>query len=58
VAEARGSAGREADRVKVSFFGGLTFGRVAQPRKALDGVLSVAMTKRSALCRKMLKNGC
>ena len=36
------TAGREADRVKISFFGGLTFGRLAQPRKTPDGPTNVA----------------
>jgi hypothetical protein len=36
------TAGHETDRVKLSFFGGLTFGRLARPRKTPDGVMTVA----------------
>lgn len=36
------TAGRDTSGVKISFFGGLTFGRVAQPRRTPDGVMSVA----------------
>lgn len=36
------TAGGEADGVKLSFFGGLTFGRLAQPRRTPDGVMNVA----------------
>jgi hypothetical protein len=36
------TAGRDTDRVKISFFGGLKFGRLAPPRKAPDGVMKVA----------------
>jgi hypothetical protein len=36
------TAGQDADRVKLSFFGGLTFGRLAQPRRTPDDVLTVA----------------
>lgn len=36
------TAGRDTGGVKISFFGGLTFGRVAQPRRTPDGVMSVA----------------
>ena len=36
------TAGREAGGVKISFFGGLRFGRLAQPRSTPDGVMNVA----------------
>jgi hypothetical protein len=36
------TAGRGADRVKISFFGGLKFGRLAPPRRAPDGAMNVA----------------
>ena len=36
------TAGRETGGVKISFFGGLRFGRLAQPRRAPDGVMNVA----------------
>lgn len=36
------TAGRDTGGVKISFFGGLTFGRLAQPRRTPDGVMSVA----------------
>ena len=36
------TAGRDTSGVKISFFGGLTFGRLAQPRRTPDGVMSVA----------------
>lgn len=36
------TAGRETDGVKISFFGGLGFGRLAQPRRTPDAVMSVA----------------
>jgi hypothetical protein len=36
------TAGPDSDRVKVSFFGGLRFGRLERPRKTPDGVMSVA----------------
>lgn len=36
------TTGSDGDRVKLSFFGGLTFGRLDQPRKTEDGVMTVA----------------
>lgn len=36
------TAGRDTAGVKISFFGGLTFGRLAQPRSTPDGVMNVA----------------
>lgn len=36
------TAGREAGGVKISFFGGLAFGRLAQLRRTPDGVMKVA----------------
>lgn len=36
------TAGRETGRVKISFFGGLKFGRLAQQRRTPDGVMNVA----------------
>lgn len=36
------TAGRETGGVKISFFGGLRFGRLAQPRSTPDGVMNVA----------------
>lgn len=36
------TAGRDSERVKISFFGRLRFGRLAPPRKTLNGMLSVA----------------
>ena len=36
------TAGSDVDRVKISFFGGLTFGRLAQPRTTPDAVMKVA----------------
>lgn len=36
------TAGRDTDGVKISFFGGLTFGRLAQPRRTPDAVMNVA----------------
>jgi len=36
------TAGRETDRVKISFFGGLKFGRLGQPRRTPDGAMNVA----------------
>ncbi len=36
------TAGRDADRVKISFFGGLKFGRLGPPRRTPDGAMNVA----------------
>jgi hypothetical protein len=36
------TAGRETNRVKISFFGGLKFGRLAPPRRTPDGAMNVA----------------
>jgi hypothetical protein len=36
------TAGRDTAGVKISFFGGLTFGRLAPPRSTPDGVMNVA----------------
>ena len=36
------TAGRDRDRAKLSFFGGLRFGRLAPPHKTTDGVMRVA----------------
>jgi hypothetical protein len=36
------TAGGETGGVKISFFGGLSFGRLAQPRKTPDAVMNVA----------------
>lgn len=36
------TAGRKTGGVKISFFGGLTFGRLAQPRRTADAVMNVA----------------
>lgn len=36
------TAGHDTDRVKISFFGGLRFGRLGPPHKTADGVMSVA----------------
>ena len=36
------TAGRDAGGVKISFFGGLTFGRLAQPQRTPDRVMTVA----------------
>ncbi len=36
------TAGRETDRVKISFFGGLKVGRLGQPRATPDGAMNVA----------------
>lgn len=36
------TAGQEIGGVKISFFGGLRFGRLAQPRRTPDGVMNVA----------------
>lgn len=36
------TSGNDAARVKVSFFGGLTFGCLERPRRTPDGVMSVA----------------
>lgn len=36
------TAGHELERVKISFFGGLRFGRLAQPYRTLDGKLTIA----------------
>lgn len=36
------TAGHETGGVKISFFGGLRFGRLAQPRRTPDGVMNVA----------------
>jgi hypothetical protein len=35
-------AGRDADRVKISFFGGLRFGRLERSRGTPDGAIEVA----------------
>lgn len=36
------TAGHELERVKISFFGGLRFGRLAQPYRTPDGKLTIA----------------
>jgi hypothetical protein len=36
------TAGRETSGVKISFFGGLTFGRLGRPQRTPDGVMNVA----------------
>lgn len=36
------TAGHDTGGVKISFFGGLTFGRLAHPQKTPDGVMNVA----------------
>lgn len=36
------TAGRDTERVKISFFGGLRFGRLEPPLRTPDGVMSVA----------------
>ena len=36
------TAGRDTDRVKISFFGGLRFGRLGPPLRTPDGVMNVA----------------
>ena len=39
------TAGDDDDRVKISFFGGLGFGRLKDPQQTPDGVLQVASTQ-------------